>query len=127
MAAISGSYGKVMVGTSNAPECTQWSWSRTVSDHAYASCATAGFKKRVAGTKDHSGSIGGKFDSADSPEDYFDEGDLVTLNLYVSTTAYYIVPAMITELSVEVNIDDGDIIPWTASFGGNGAWSSSGL
>ena len=127
MAAVSGQYGKISIGASNVAECQSWSWSRSIADHAYASCATAGFKKRVAGTKDHSGSLGGVLDPADPVEDYFDEGDLVTLNLYVTATAYYIVPAMITELGVEVNVDDGDIIKWTASFGGNGAWSSSGL
>ena len=127
MAAISGSYGKVMVGTSNAPDCQSWNWTRNVASHAYASCATSGFKKRVAGTKDHSGTIAGRVSVSDNIEDYFDEGDAVTLNLYVSTTAYYIVPALIEELSVEVDIDEGDIIKWNASFGGNGAWSSSGL
>lgn len=127
MAAVSGQYGKIMVGASNVVECTGWTHSRQVADHAYASCATGGWKKRVAGTKDHSGTLNGKFDPDDDISDYFDEGDLVTLNLYVATDAYYIVPAMITELSVEVDIDEGDIIPWSASFGGNGAWSSSGL
>lgn len=127
MAAVSGTFGKIMIGSSNLVECTGWTWQRQVADHAYASCATGGFKKRVAGTKDHSGTLDGKFDPSDSIDDYFDEGDLVTLNLYVTSTDYYIVPAMITELSVEVDIDEGDIIPWSASFGGNGAWSSSGL
>lgn len=127
MAAVSGSYGKIMIGASNVVECTGFDWERSVADHAYASCATSGFKKRVAGTKDHSGTLNGKFDPANDISDYFDEGDLVTLNLYVSTTAYYIVPAMIINVSISVDIDEGDIIPWTASFGGNGAWSSSGL
>jgi hypothetical protein len=81
----------------------------------------------VAGTKDHSGTLEGKFDDSDPIDDYFDEGDLVTLHLYVTSSAFYVVPAMITEVSIEVDIDEGDIIPWSASFGGNGAWSSSGL
>lgn len=127
MAVASGQYGKVMIGASTVMECQSWRWSRTVADHAYASCATSGWKKRVAGTKDHSGSIAGKLDLASQLEDYFDEGDLVELNLYCSTTDYYIVPAMITSLDVEVDIDEGDIIGWSAEFGGNGQWSSSGM
>lgn len=127
MGAVSGQYAKIMIGSSNVVECTGWSWERSVADHAYASCATGGWKKRVAGTKDHTGSLNGKFDPTDEIEGYFDEGDLVTLKLYVSTTAYYSVPAMITSLSIETNVDEGDIIPWTANFGGNGAWSSSGF
>lgn len=127
MAVASGQYGTIKIGSSALVECMGWTWTRTVADHAYASCNTSGFKKRVAGTKDHSGTMNGKMDLAVEMEDYFDEGDLVTLNLYVNTTDYYIVPAMITELTVEVDIDEGDIIPWSASFGGNGAWSSSGM
>lgn len=127
MSVASGQYGSIKIGASSVQECQGWEWQRSVTDHAYASCATNGFKKRVAGTKDHSGTMNGKYDLASNIEDFFDEGDIVTLNLYISTTAYYIVPAMITELSVSVDIDEGDIIPWSASFGGNGAWSSSGI
>lgn len=127
MPTISGQYGSIKIGSSAVQECTSWTWSRSVQEHAYASCATGGFKKRVAGTKDHSGSLEGKLDLDQSVEDFFDEGDIVTLNLYVSSTAFYVVPAMITELSIEVDIDEGDIVPWSANFGGNGAWSSSGL
>ncbi len=127
MAAISGQYGKVLSGGSQTTECQGFEWSRSVVEHAYASCATGGFKKRVAGTKDHSGTLNGLFDVSEPIYEVFDEGDAVTLHLYISTTAYYIVPAMITELSIEVDIDDGSIVPWNASFGGNGAWSSSGL
>lgn len=127
MAAISGSFGKIMIGASTAPDCTAWSWERSCILHAYASCSTSGWKKRVAGTKDHSGSLEGKFSDSDLIDDYFDEGDAVTLHLYVNTTDYYIVPARIENLSIEVDIDDGDIIPWSSSFSGDGQWSSSGL
>lgn len=127
MAVLSGVNAKVMIGASNVMECQRWSWSRSVNSLAYASCSTGGYKKRVAGTKDHNGSIGGLVDDSDDLSDYFDEGDLVTLLLYINTTDYYSVPAMIEEITIEANNDDGDLIPWDATFGGNGAWSSSGI
>lgn len=127
MSVLAGTLAKVMIGSSNVQDCQRWSWSRSVVSNAYASCSTSGFKKRLPGVKDHSGSIGGLFDEAAPPEDYFDEGDLVTLLLFVNSTDHYIVPAMIEELSVEADNNEGDLIPWDATFGGNGAWSSSGL
>jgi hypothetical protein len=127
MAAVSGQYSKFYWNSSIVTECQGFNWSRSVVDHAYASCATAGFKKRVAGTRDHSGSVKGIFDPSAPPEDWFEEGDTGTFHLYVTAAAYYIAPAMITSLDIETDVDDGAIIPWTANFGGNGAWSSSGL
>lgn len=127
MAVITGTDAKVVIGGSNIVDCQGWSWERTVTENAYASCSTSGFKKRLPGVKDHSGSINGLFDPESPPDDYFDEGDLVTLLLYVNSSAFYSVPAMIITLSVEANNDEGELIPWSADFGGNGAWSSSGL
>jgi hypothetical protein len=123
MAAVSGQYGKITIATSNVTECSYWSFDRTAAEHAYASCATNGYKKRVAGTKDGSGNLKGWQDPSAMIETYFVEGDLPTLRLYISAAKYYSVPCMITRLHTECDIDDGAIIPWEADFGVNGAWS----
>lgn len=127
MAAISGQYALVKIGASSVAECQGFTWTRTCILHAYASCATGGFKKRVAGTRDGNGSINGVFNPDDAPEDYFDEGDAVTLLLYVDASSYYSVPAVIENLEISADIDDGAIMPWSASWGQNGAYSSSGV
>ena len=127
MSVLSGKSGKIQIGASTVQDCQSWQWSRSVVELAYASCSTSGYKKRLAGVKDHSGSLKGLFDTSAPPEDYFSEGDLVTLNLFIDAVSYYIVPAMITKLDVEVDNNEGDLVPWSADFGGNGAWSSSGL
>jgi predicted secreted protein len=123
LATVSGQYGKIVIGSSNATECSYWSFDRTAAEHAYASCATNGYKKRIAGTKDGSGSLKGFQDPAAPIETYFVEGDLVTLRLYYTASKYYSVPAMITRLHIENDIDDGAIVPWEADFGINGAWT----
>src|SRR5262245_39691681 len=123
MTAVSGQYGKITLGSSNVTECSGWSFDRTVADHPYASCATSGYKKRIAGTKDGTGNLKGWQDPSSPIETYFVEGDHPTLRLYVSASKYYTVPCMITRLHTEVDIDDGAIVPWEADFGIDGAWT----
>lgn len=121
MGTVSGQYGKIVIGSSNVTECSYWSFDRTAAEHAYASCSTNGYKKRVAGTKDGSGNLKGFQDPSNAIETYFVEGDLPTLKLYYTAAKFYTVPCMITRLHVECDIDDGAIVPWEADFGINGA------
>jgi len=123
MAAVSGQYGQIQIGSSDVTECTKWSFKRSAGEQAYASCATGGYKKRVAGTKDGGGSLEGFQDPDNAIETYFEEGDLVTLKLYYTASKFYSVPAMITGLDVECDIQEGGLVPWSAEFGINGAWA----
>lgn len=123
MTTVSGQYGKIVIGSSNATECSYWSFDRTAAEHAYASCATGGYKKRVAGTKDGSGSLRGFQDPTNPIESFFVEGSSVTLKLYYTAAKFYSVPAMITRLHTECDIDDGAVVPWEADFGADGAWT----
>lgn len=123
MAAVSGQYGKIMIGGSNLTECMFWSFDRTAAEHAYASCSTSGYKTRVSGSKDGSGSLKGMQDPSDPIEGYIIEGAQVTLKLYYTATKFYSVPAQITKLHIENDVDDGAPVPWEADFGTRGAWS----
>lgn len=120
MAAASGQYGKVLADGSSLQECTEWTLTKEHADHAYASCETSGWRNRVAGTKDSSGTCGGIFDPNDPIHDYIVIGDSVTLELYYSSLQYYEVPALIRQIDTDCNIEDGDIIRWTMNWGGNG-------
>lgn len=120
---VSGQYAKVMLGGSTLVECTGWDFDRQVAEHVYASCSTSGYKKRIAGTKDGGGEVRGVLDPTDPIENYIEEGDLVTLLLYFTATQYHSVPAMIIKLSESADVEEGEIIRWTATFGINGAWT----
>lgn len=123
MATVSGKYGKVMIGSSTVVEVMKWSFSRSVPDNPHGTSATNGYKKRTAGTKDGTGSMNGMQDPADAVETYFEEGSDVTLKLYYTSSKFYQVPAMITKLDIEDDIDDGAPVPWSADFGIQGAWT----
>ncbi len=123
MSVISGKDGKVMIGVAAVADITYWSFSTAAQNPAYASSATAGHRKRLGGVKDGGGVIRGKLDIADAVTDDFNEGDAVTLLLYLNATKFYSVPAVIDRLQFEVDIDSGDVVGWEAEFSANGAWT----
>lgn len=128
MAAISGEYAKITIGSSNVVECMAWTFNRTVNTHPYRTCSTTGtdlkvYTKRVAGGHDGTGNVKGLQSDSDPIENYFVEGDFVTLRLYYHTAKYYSVPAVIAKLNVEGDRDSGAPIPWDADFEANGQWT----
>jgi len=123
MATISGKNGKVMIGATALAEITDWTFHASSINHAYASSSTGGFRRRVAGVKDGSGSIGFKLDPDDPLTDDFDEGSAVTLLLYLDATHYYSVPAVIDSIQLAVDISTGDVLAGTAMFSANGSWT----
>lgn len=123
MATISGKNGKVMIGDAALAEITDWTFHTTSVNHAYASSSTGGYRRRVAGVKDGSGTIGFKLDPDDPLTDAFDEGSSATLLLYLDETHYYTVPAVIDSLQLGVDISSGDVLSGTAQFSADGAWT----
>lgn len=123
MAAVSGQYGKIVIGSSNVVECMGWSFKRAPSIKPYASCATSGYKKRVVGTREGSGNLKGMQDPSDPIENFFVDGSSVTLKLYYTAAKFYSVPAIIESLDIDVDIDDGSPVPWAADFGTDGGWT----
>lgn len=128
MSAVSGHYGAIKIGSSNMTECQGWTFKRTANTHPYKSCNTAGtdgkiYTKRVTGGSDATGTLKGLQDPADPIDNYFVEGSSITLRLYWTASKYYQVPAVIASLDIEVDIDSGVPIPWSADFEANGQWN----
>lgn len=123
MTAVSGWYGSVKIGSSCVAEADRWSLNKTAILHDYATCASPGNQGTavLAGRKRHSGSCSGIYDTADPIENYLNEGASVTLDLYVSATAYYTMTAVIEEMTIpDVDITEGAPIRWECSFRVNG-------
>lgn len=119
MAAVSGKYGSVKIGSSCVAEVDNWRVSKQCILHDYATCETPGDEGTgvVAGRRKHSGSMGGIYDPTDPVENYFEEGDSVVLKLYYTATKYYQGTAYIEELSIpNVDIVEGAPVRWEATF-----------
>lgn len=123
MATLSGKDGKVMIGGVALADITGWSLETTSANPAYASSSTGGYKKRLAGVKDAKGRMTFKLNAADPITDDLNEGDSVTLLLYLNATKFYSVPAIIDALRLEVDIDSGQVVCGVAEFSANGAWT----
>lgn len=125
----SGQYGAVQSSSGTCiAEANKWSLSKECILHEFASCETPadGGMDVVAGRRRHSGSISGLYDSEDPPEDWFEEGDAVTLKLYIDTAegTYYEGVAVIEKIDIgEVDIQEGAIVPWSASFKARGLFT----
>lgn len=127
MAAISGKGGSVLVASSDLVEVTNWELTRTSNNPSWASNTSNGYKKRVAGVKDSTGTFSTKYDPTDPLTDHLEEGDEVTLELLATSGKTISVPAIIDELKVACDMDEGEPVGYDVSFSSNGAWTSTDL
>jgi len=119
MAAASGQYGKVEIGASCIAEVDKWSVDKECIVHEFATCASPGDggTDALAGRRKHSGRMEGIYDVDDAIENYFEEGDTVTLKLYYTATKYYTGSCVIENLNIpDVDITEGAPVRWEATF-----------
>jgi hypothetical protein len=124
---VSGKGGDVTVGTTTPVqlcEVTKWSFNPKITISKYASNCSGGAKRTVIGSKEGSGSFEGKWDPSAPPIALVDVGSVVTLNLTITGTHKYIVPAIIESMKVDVDMDSGDIVSWSADWQADGAWTN---
>jgi len=135
MAGFSGKGGKVKVDGTQAAEVTKWSFKPTSNNPAWASSTDPGYKKRVAGVKDGSGSIEAKVDRTSLFLADLDVGMEIELELYVEThfdtstppvedSKFYTVPAIVDSYDINVDIDGGEAVSVTIEFSTNGEWTN---
>lgn len=127
MAGVSGQYGTVKIGTAPgttvASEVNHWSVNENANVKAAASAETPsaggdGYS-RVKGRRNDTGSMKGLYDPDAPPT--FAAGDTVVLNLYPAPLKYYTCSAMIATFGVDdVDIENGDVMTWSATFEING-------
>lgn len=124
MSAISGKDGTVKIGAVEIAEITAWSFNPTSNNPSFASSSVPGYKRRVAGVKDGSGNFDFKLQDATELAK-FAVGTEVTLVLDVdgSATATYTVPSFIDSVTVETDMDDGEVVGGSCDFSTNGAWT----
>lgn len=125
---FSGKNGTVKYGSGTSLlEVTKWSFEPKTNVPKYASNATGGFKTGVAGVRDSSGKVEIKVPSDTGLP--LQDGDSVTLQLHVDATGsnYFSVPAIISGMPVDCDVDGGEIVGATYNFEGNGAWTGYGI
>jgi len=125
MAVESGKNGTAKIGSTALVDITHWTLEKSVATTRYASNSTAGYKATVAGVRMASGTIDGKWDG--SAVSTIIDGTSASLLLYLNATEFYTVPAIISKFSITVDIDNGSVTGFSASFESNGAWTEPTL
>ncbi len=120
---FSGKDGDVLVGGAQVCELTSWSFNPTSNNPSWSSNKSGGFKKREAGVKDGSGSFEGKYDEDVSIFSLLREGSKVVLTLKLNASISFTVNAIVDDLTVEVDLDDGEIVSFTVNFSIDGIWT----
>ena len=122
--ARSGYDGKAMKGNALIARVTQWQIEETVNESAWGDSSTEGYTARLGGRLDLTGTIEGKYDSVSKIYPVCRPRDCMNLALWVTSSAgdYWYIPAMIRTFSFLVNIDTGEVIGWTVTFGANGKY-----
>ena len=120
---ISGVQGDVLIGSNQVREVKKWSFKPKMTTKDYASNITAGYRKRVSSTKDGTGTLDGVWDPWNPITDVMDIGASVTLKLQHHTNQFWLIPAIINDMSFDVDMDTGDVEAWTASFETDGQWT----
>ena len=127
---LSGMNGRATVLSGDPPaaelDITKWSAKPVTPVATFGSSFNEGWKVGVPGTSDVTGTLEGKV-----PEDGFlpERGTLVALDLRVDddggeTTLHAIAgQAVLGEVSIEVDNDNGEPVAWSASFESIGAWT----
>jgi hypothetical protein len=123
MPMLSGQDGKVLADSANVANITQWKFVSKAGGVSYASSATGGFRQRLPGVRQGSGSVKFVQDTASPIQVQLAEGDAVTLELYVDADNFYSVPAVIETLALETDIDTDDLVAGEFTFETTGEWT----
>jgi len=119
---ISGKSGKVYVDAVEVADVRNWKVNRASDNKEYASSSTAGWKKRVAGNRDWSGSFEVYLQDGDMTL-AFDDGDDITLILQTDSGQTFTGPAIVDGIDYDDNIEGGDPVAGTVNFSGDGAYT----
>jgi len=123
-AGFSGKDGTVKIAATDIFEIRNWKFNPKSNNPKYASNKTSGYKRTVAGVKEGSGSMSGAWDHSNDFLAVVDVGTSATLKLYTDATHFFSVPSVIDDVSVNVDVDNGEIVSWDANFSANGAWTN---
>jgi len=123
MAVYVGKDGKVVAGATTLAQITDWSFNAKSNNAVWASSSTGGYKTRAAGVKDGTGSFSFKIDDTTQQWDSIEVGTLVSLTLYLDSSNYITVPAIIDDVTYDCNINEGEPPAGKANFGITAAWT----
>jgi hypothetical protein len=126
---LSGKNGKFVVGTSQVARTTQWAVSeKLASTSEWGDSDSEGYTNRLGGRKDATFTAEGKFDTSDEVYDLFSIDDIAIAVLWLNNSSLYwdFPRAICSDFGLTVNIDTGEVVGWTSSWGADGKFYHPG-
>ncbi len=115
MAALSGKDGTVTVGGAEITPVLDWTMRTAANIALFGANDTSGWKGGVSGVKTATGS----FNMNDKPS--FSEGDEIALVLYTGQDVYTMDTALVGEISVVTDMNNGEPIAFAITFSATSA------
>lgn len=119
MPAFSGKDGSVMIGQQEIADVTKWSAEHKVATGRFGSSTSGGWKQSVPGVQEITGDFEAKLQETGN---YPTVGVSATMTLDTGQLTLN-GSAIITSVSLEVDMDNGEPVGFKASFESNGAWT----
>jgi len=120
---LNGRNGKFQVAASLVSRTTQWQVTKTLASKSeWGDSDSEGFTNRSPGRKDGTFTAEGKYSTVSEQFDLFQPEDIAIAVLWMNNTALYwdFPRAMNDNFQMTVNIDTGEVIGWTSSWGADG-------
>lgn len=121
---LSGRIGDVEDAGTDVVDVLGWTFTEVCSTSRRATSDSATFKRTFAGTRSASGEVRVLFDQTVGAQPFV-SGQSVTFKLQVDATDFISVPAIIASRSIEVDIDEGEVVSEVYSYESNGAWTET--
>jgi len=119
--------GNATLGTGPAvhiPDVKKWTCNPKAENQAYASSDSAGWKQRVKGILDCSGTIDCLVtdDATLMSIGIIPGAKIPILTLLLNGTVNFVGPAIIDDVSFDINVESGEIEGATITWSGDGEW-----
>lgn len=122
MSTLTGKQGVLFIDAASLADVTAWRFTTTADNISYASSATGGFRRRIAGARHGFGVVSFVLNTVDPATARLAAGDHVTLQLNLDPSRYFYVPAIVESWQLTMDVNQREPIRGTAEFTTDGSW-----
>ena len=125
--ATTGLNGNVLCGSTRLARITNWTITASTGETTFADSDSSGYTQRAPTRREATGSVDFKYDNSFEMWERVREGECCALTLFVDLTHYWYIPvALIQNLTINVNIEDLEVIDGSFDFASSGIYYAPG-
>lgn len=125
--ATTGVNGNVVCGGTRLARITNWTITASTGETTFADSDSGGYTERAPTRREATGSVDFKYDDSFEQWERIREGECCVLCLFVDATHYWHLPvALIQNLTINVNIEDQEVIDGSFDYASSGIYYAPG-